>query len=88
MKPIPLSTKVNGLRWPIKEFLPMVKMRQEVRKRAQHKHPRTEIALAKLPKEEVPPLLGRRHVFDRFHINFKQDRKLIEFTPANTNSTH
>ncbi len=29
--------------------------------------------------EEVPPLLGRLGVFDNFHINFKQDERIIEF---------
>ncbi len=31
-------------------------------------------------KEEVPALLGRSGIFEKFHINFKQDEKLIEFT--------
>jgi len=29
--------------------------------------------------EEVPPLLGRKDIFDLFHINFMQDKKIIEF---------
>lgn len=29
--------------------------------------------------EEVPPLLGRLDIFDNFHINFKQDERVIEF---------
>lgn len=29
--------------------------------------------------EEVPLLLGRCDIFDRFYITFKQDRKTIEF---------
>ncbi len=29
--------------------------------------------------EEVPPLLGRKGVFDNFHVNFKQDEGVIEF---------
>lgn len=31
-------------------------------------------------KEEVPALLGRSGIFEQFHINFKQDEKIIEFT--------
>lgn len=29
--------------------------------------------------EEVSPLLGRKDIFDHFHVNFKQDKRLIEF---------
>lgn len=29
--------------------------------------------------EEIPPLLGRIGIFDHFHVNFKQDEKIIEF---------
>lgn len=30
-------------------------------------------------KEDVPSILGRKDIFDNFHINFKQDKKIIEF---------
>lgn len=30
-------------------------------------------------KEEVPALLGRKDIFDHFHVQFKQDEKVIEF---------
>ena len=30
-------------------------------------------------KEGVPALLGRRDIFDHFHVLFKQDEKVIEF---------
>ena len=30
-------------------------------------------------KEDVPALLGRRDIFDNFHVLFKQDEKVIEF---------
>ena len=30
--------------------------------------------------EEVPPLLGRQDVFDKFHITFKQDKEEIVFS--------
>ncbi|ODS36967.1 hypothetical protein BEH94_09145 [Candidatus Altiarchaeales archaeon WOR_SM1_SCG] len=33
--------------------------------------------------EEVPPLLGRRDIFDNFHIKFKQDEGIIEFVKIN-----
>jgi len=42
----------------------------------------TEIGWALV--EEVPPLLGRRDVFDVFHVNFKQDHQVVEFTPSKT----
>ncbi len=29
--------------------------------------------------EEVPPLLGRKNIFDRFNITFKQKQRIIEF---------
>lgn len=29
--------------------------------------------------EEVPPLLGRRNIFDKFHITFKQNKEEIVF---------
>ena len=29
--------------------------------------------------EDVPPLLGRRDIFDKFHITFKQDKEEIVF---------
>lgn len=29
--------------------------------------------------EEVPPLLGRKDIFDKFHVTFKQDREEIVF---------
>lgn len=29
--------------------------------------------------EEVSPLLGRKDIFDYFHINFMQDKRVIEF---------
>lgn len=29
--------------------------------------------------EDVPPLLGRRNIFDYFHITFKQDKGVIIF---------
>lgn len=32
--------------------------------------------------EEVVPLLGRMGIFDNFHINFRQDKKIIEFNWA------
>lgn len=31
-------------------------------------------------KEDVPTLLGRVDVFDNFHVLFKQDQRIIEFT--------
>ena len=37
----------------------------------------TEIAWALT--EEVVPLLGRVGIFDKFHINFKQNQRIIEF---------
>ena len=30
-------------------------------------------------KEDVPALLGREGIFDQFHVQFKQDEKIIEF---------
>lgn len=36
-----------------------------------------EIAWAMI--EDVPPLLGRKGIFDNFTITFKQEQKLIEF---------
>lgn len=38
---------------------------------------KTKIAWALI--EEIPPLLGRIGIFDYFHVNFKQDEKIIEF---------
>ncbi len=29
--------------------------------------------------EEVPPLLGRTDVFDKFNVVFKQTKKIVEF---------
>lgn len=37
----------------------------------------TRIAWALI--EEVPPLLGRADIFDRFHVTFRQDRGTILF---------
>jgi len=37
----------------------------------------TEIAWALT--EEVIPLLGRKGVFDKFNVNFKQNQKIVEF---------
>ena len=39
-----------------------------------------EIAWALI--EEIVPLLGRKDIFDKFHVNFKQDRRIIEFVPV------
>ena len=36
-----------------------------------------EIAWALI--EEIVPLLGRKDIFDKFHVHFKQDRGIIEF---------
>lgn len=38
---------------------------------------KTKVAWALI--EEVPPLLGRQNIFDKFHIIFKQDREQIIF---------
>lgn len=38
---------------------------------------RTKVAWALI--EEVPPLLGRQDIFDKFHIIFKQDKEQIIF---------
>lgn len=40
-----------------------------------------QVAWAQL--EEVPPLLGRTDVFDRFEITFKQASKMVVFQPLN-----
>ncbi len=40
----------------------------------------TEIAWALI--EEIVPLLGRKDIFDKFHVNFKQDQRIIEFEPV------
>ena len=32
--------------------------------------------------ENVPPLLGRTDVFDRFNIHFRQSKRLTEFRPV------
>lgn len=39
-----------------------------------------DIRVAWCLKEDVPALLGRKDIFDQFHIQFKQDKKIIEFT--------
>jgi hypothetical protein len=39
-----------------------------------------QIAWAQL--EEIPPLLGRTDVFDRFDITFQQGRKVVVFQPV------
>lgn len=39
----------------------------------------THVAWAQL--EELPPLLGRTDVFDRFEITFKQSQKIVVFRP-------
>lgn len=31
--------------------------------------------------EDVPPLLGRADVFDKFNIAFKQTKRIVEFQP-------
>lgn len=38
---------------------------------------KTKVAWALI--EEVPPLLGRQDIFDKFHIIFKQDKEQIIF---------
>lgn len=38
-----------------------------------------DVRVAWCLKEEVPALLGRKDIFDYFHIQFKQDEKVIEF---------
>lgn len=38
-----------------------------------------DVKVAWCLKEEVPALLGRRDIFDHFHVQFKQDERVIEF---------
>lgn len=37
----------------------------------------TKVAWALI--EDIPPLLGRQDIFDKFHIIFKQDKEQIIF---------
>lgn len=38
-------------------------------------------------KEDVPALLGRKDIFDNFHVQFKQDEKIIEFRETDNSPT-
>lgn len=38
-----------------------------------------DVRIAWSLKEDVPSLLGRKDIFDHFHVLFKQDERVIEF---------
>ena len=46
----------------------------------------TQIAWAHI--EDVPPLLGRKGVFDNFNITFKQKQREVEFVYHENNSKY
>lgn len=74
LKPEEVIEEIGG----IAGKLPTV--RRQVKMKVDEKELNAEIAWALT--EEVPLLLGRKDVFDAFHITFKQDKDLITFEPT------